>query len=303
MSPELRNRLLIGPLLAASAIGGLVVDLLTGHHYGALILVSLVILLGAAELRQISRHVHSQIPIGPLLVCSLLLCGYYFAAHDDSYANPWLPSDIRQVPIPALILCSGFIWMCAVHMARKGSEDFTRYVGLGMLCLSYLGFGTAMELPLATLPDLGPSDWGHATRGTQLVLLHIVACKAGDVFAFFGGRAFGRHKMAPRVSPGKTWEGFACAMVGAVFSTWLTTVILASFDLPPAFSQAWHLLLWGLLLGALGVLGDLVESCLKRDAGLKDSSQIVPGFGGFLDVFDALILSAPAAYALGLLLG
>ncbi|MFW5829218.1 MAG: phosphatidate cytidylyltransferase [Planctomycetota bacterium] len=307
MRPELRNRLIFGHLLAGLFVICLGVDLTTGHHWGILGLLTVAVLLAGLELRSLSIHVQALIPVGPLLVCSELLLLFYFLAYDSSYGAPWLPASVRALPVPALIIAGGFMWMCFVHMGRKGYQDFTRYVGMGMLCLGYLGVCSSMLLPLATLPDLPSTDaeataLGTATRGTQLVILHVFVCKIGDISAFTGGKLFGRHKLAPSISPGKTWEGFGFAVAGASLAALIVGWCLSALGLAPVFTQWWSYLLWGLALGPLGVLGDLVESCLKRDAGVKDSSTVVPGFGGFLDVFDAVIFSAPAAYGLALLL-
>jgi phosphatidate cytidylyltransferase len=145
-------------------------------------------------------------------------------------------------------------------------------------------------------------DGDYANRGNQLLLCFITSCKLGDVTAYFGGRAFGRHKMTPRVSPGKTWEGFAFSFLGAIGGAYLVTWIFTATCAHGPFNGWWQPLVWGLIIGPLGVVGDLAESCMKRQAEVKDSGASLPGFGGWLDVFDALILAAPAAYLLSLLL-
>jgi phosphatidate cytidylyltransferase len=115
--------------------------------------------------------------------------------------------------------------------------------------------------------------------------------KCGDIGAYAVGRLFGRTKLAPVLSPGKTIEGslgglaFACA--AAYFTFW------AMADSTP---KRWGWLAYGLLVGTAGMLGDLAESLLKRDAGRKDSSTWMPGFGGVLDILDSVLLAAPVAY-------
>ncbi len=124
-------------------------------------------------------------------------------------------------------------------------------------------------------------------EGRLLLLFVVAAVVAADSGAYFAGHLWGRRKLAPRISPGKTWEGLAgglacAALVGALFAAlWLDGVS------PPAGAGL------GLCLGALSVLGDLLESLLKRAHGVKDSSQLLPGHGGLLDRVDGLLLAGP----------
>jgi phosphatidate cytidylyltransferase len=139
-------------------------------------------------------------------------------------------------------------------------------------------------------------------RGTELVLLFLAATKLGDVGAYFGGRAFGRRKLAPGISPGKTWEGFYCSLAGSVIGVYGFQALLIALGAPHPFGAWWAPTVWALCLGPLGVAGDLAESCMKRAAAVKDSGTALPGFGGFLDILDALILAAPLAVLLALIL-
>lgn len=128
---------------------------------------------------------------------------------------------------------------------------------------------------------------------TSLVLMVLIVVKATDIGAYFGGRAMGRHKLIPWLSPGKTWEGLACGvflsgLVGAVFSPFL-------HHMP---TEWWKGFIISAVLGAIGQAGDLLESLMKRDADVKDSGRLVPGFGGILDILDSPLLAAPFAYLL-----
>lgn len=115
-----------------------------------------------------------------------------------------------------------------------------------------------------------------------------------DISAYFTGRLLGKHKLAPRISPGKTWEGVAGAMVGVlVYVFWMMSV--------SGMSQRYSLLLFALVGVALSVMGDLFESAIKRLAGVKDSGTLLPGHGGLLDRIDALTSTLPLA-ALALIL-
>lgn len=143
--------------------------------------------------------------------------------------------------------------------------------------------------------------------GGFLILLHkefsgwvllgvVLVTKCCDIGAYFTGRAFGRHKLIPWVSPGKTWEG----LFGGVIASCLAGIGAAGLAESPALGvpdlEWWQGAIMGAVFGLLGQGGDLVASLLKRDAGMKDYSRALPGFGGVLDVADSPLLVAPAAY-------
>jgi phosphatidate cytidylyltransferase len=129
-------------------------------------------------------------------------------------------------------------------------------------------------------------------RGPELVLWLLLLVIAADIGAFFAGRSLGRHKLAPRVSPGKTWEG----ALGGLLAVGLVALAGAvHLSLPVAAGVA-----FGCAVGIFSVIGDLTESMFKRAAGLKDSGSLLPGHGGILDRIDSLTAAAPL-YALGLL--
>ena len=127
--------------------------------------------------------------------------------------------------------------------------------------------------------------------GQVLLLFLVVLVAAADVGAYFGGRMLGRHKLAPRVSPGKTWEGFVAGMIAAAVAAACGAVL---FGMPIA---AWLAVCVPVAL--VSVVGDLVESMWKRHAGIKDSSGLLPGHGGVLDRIDSLTAAGPA-FLLGL---
>lgn len=123
-----------------------------------------------------------------------------------------------------------------------------------------------------------------------------------DIGAYFAGRAFGRHKLAPAISPGKTWEGVAGGLIAVLLisaAVALTPALADSF--PARLLAAYGWTCWIVMMGALvasSVVGDLFESMMKRRAGMKDSSSLLPGHGGVLDRIDALIPSMPLAFLL-----
>jgi len=113
----------------------------------------------------------------------------------------------------------------------------------------------------------------------------------GDTFAYLVGRAVGRHRMAPAISPGKSWEGFAAGTIAAVIVPFL--LLYRDRD---EFLSVGELLALGVAVAVAGVLGDLFESAVKRDLGVKDSGRILGGHGGMLDRLDALLFAGPVAY-------
>ena len=140
-----------------------------------------------------------------------------------------------------------------------------------------LPFGFALGLP-----------WSVNQNFTWVVFLLFVLIWSSDSFAYFTGRLFGKHKMAPKISPKKTWEGFA----GGVFFT----LILGYFIEQKFPDLRGNWIVVGLLVSIFAPLGDLVESQLKRTFGVKDSGNIIPGHGGVLDRLDSFIIAAPVVY-------
>ncbi len=141
---------------------------------------------------------------------------------------------------------------------------------------------------LRALASIHPS--GASVDPRPLVLLLLLPIWAGDTFAYFGGRAFGKRPLLPKVSPKKTVEGALCGLAGALAVAALAALWLR-VPLPRAFVV-------GLAAGLLGPAGDLLESLLKRRAGVKDSGTLLPGHGGILDRVDSLLLAAPIAAVL-----
>jgi len=132
--------------------------------------------------------------------------------------------------------------------------------------------------------------------GWKVVLIYCITLWAGDSGAYYVGSRFGSHRLAPQVSPKKSWEGIAGAIVVTIFGAWACRTV---FFPELSWTAAWAL---AALLIVLAPLGDLVESLFKRDAGVKDSSALIPGHGGFLDRTDSLFFAAPFVLALMLAL-
>jgi phosphatidate cytidylyltransferase len=164
----------------------------------------------------------------------------------------------------------------------------------------YLGWSMSFFLLLRGY-DTGvihPSDgsWVFLPRGAWWVVFVLLGVWGFDAAAFFTGRHFGRHKLAPRISPAKTWEGAIGGLVLSITAALLLTV--KSLGVP------WYLaILLGILLGVAAVIGDLAESLIKRQTQVKDSGQIMPGHGGMLDRLDSLIFAVIVVYVFAQIIG
>jgi len=128
--------------------------------------------------------------------------------------------------------------------------------------------------------------------GRDWVFLALFATFGSDTAAYFIGKAFGRHKLAPQISPGKTWEGAIAGVYGGIIISLLFTLD-TPLQLPLGYGQA---VLLGVLISIFGQLGDLVESLLKRNFGVKDSGSMMPGHGGLLDRMDSVVFAGAVVY-------
>ena len=316
MRPELRHRLTLGPLIAGAVFGLLAWDFASGRHLGLLAILAVSVAFGCRELQRMAREATGPVQIMPMVVISYCLLFSAYVRGDPTAGaylrehSIYLIDRLQGMPLTEVLLALGLVWATLIQMSRRAWELFFTNVSLTMFGMIYIGVTVSLMLGLAMVPGTAgyygePGDAHavtYANRGNQLLLLYITSCKLGDVTAFFGGKAFGRHKMAPRISPGKTWEGFACSFVGAIGGAYLLSWAFSQWCDHGPFNAWWQPAVWGLVLGPLGVVGDLAESCMKRQASRKDSGASIPGFGGWLDLFDALILAAPVAYVLALIL-
>jgi phosphatidate cytidylyltransferase len=178
-----------------------------------------------------------------------------------------------------LALAGATVILLALFLFREEPLDRIPR-SLGIVVLSWLYCG----LLVASLVGL------RLRFGMGWVILAFVVTWANDTFAYFAGHLFGRHKMIARISPGKTWEGFAGGVAGSVVGALVTRWLLLG-DLPLGAAAV-----IGLGGAVFGPLGDLAESMIKRGAGVKDSSRIIPGHGGLLDRIDALLFVGPWVY-------
>jgi phosphatidate cytidylyltransferase len=154
----------------------------------------------------------------------------------------------------------------------------------------YIAFPLACLVAIRRMEGGGPQADGPGLLATVLIVTWV-----GDIAAMYVGRALGKHKLAPRISPGKTVEGSIASLVFAVVVCWaLVEYVLPRFPgMAGAQPPTWVALVLGFGINIAAQLGDLVESAIKRGAGVKDSGSLLPGHGGMLDRIDALLLAAP----------
>jgi phosphatidate cytidylyltransferase len=184
-----------------------------------------------------------------------------------------------------------------VEMARyRAPGKSVAHLGASVLSLVYVGLLLSFVVQLRAVD----TSWGTPGRWGLVALVSLVAIvKMGDTGAYTVGRLVGRHKMTPVLSPGKTWEGALGAVLFGALAAWLILVLWVQQDSRLAGSASGsvtHWLIYGVVIAAVGLLGDLAESLLKRDLGRKDSSAWMPGFGGVLDLLDSVLFAAPVAY-------
>jgi phosphatidate cytidylyltransferase len=279
----LRTRLWMGAVLVALAVGVLVVDpRLATPWYPFLFVVVLGLALAACyELIQL-LGTERRLPAWYCYaaIAALVLANWLPHVIDASVdvgqrgaVNPW--TCIASVF--ALAMLGAYL----VEMAtfREPGSSVMR-VALVVWIAGYLGL----------LPSfLAQLRW--LEHGSVALALTIFVPKCGDSGAYFTGRLIGRHHMAPVLSPKKTWEGAAGAIVAAV----LAAVGIDQAG-PALRGGLWAEIGFGVTVGVAGLLGDLAESLIKRDCRRKDASQIMPGFGGVLDVVDSVVFAAPVAY-------
>ncbi|WP_020472092.1 phosphatidate cytidylyltransferase [Zavarzinella formosa] len=204
----------------------------------------------------------------------------------------WLPHVPVGVsgsvwPLLAGVLASGILLAFLLEMWRyDGPGNITQRLALTVFAWVYLGLLPSCLAQLRWLPN------GWATAALALA---VFVPKGNDIGAYFtgkflAGRVLGRKLMTPKLSPKKTWQGFAGGMLTSV------AVVYGIDACLPVFANHLQRVAFALTVGLAGVLGDLAESLIKRDLQTKDASQSVPGFGGVLDVIDSLLFAAPVVW-------
>ena len=181
-----------------------------------------------------------------------------------------------------LLLLSSTLLLLLIELFRKKGSAILN-IGSTLLGILYIGLFSSSIVGIRELY----ANSLHYSNGGLIIISIFITLWLTDSAAYFLGTAFGKHKLFPRVSPNKSWEG---AIFGFIFAI-ISMVVLKSILL--TFISWTDSIVIGLIIGLFGQMGDLVESLFKRDAGVKDSSNVIPGHGGILDRFDSLICSSP----------
>lgn len=224
--------------------------------------IALVAAVGAWEYGKLLRHGELQPLTGLIIGLSLLFI-----------AQARWP---QLLPLP-LVLTVAVIGSLLVDLWHKAPQPATDWA-LALAGSLYLGWLLGHFVQLRSLPD-----------GLAWLVFSVLVVWLADVSAYFTGRAVGRHPWWPRHSPKKTWEGYLASIAAAA----LVAALAAHFLLSISWLEGMAL---GLLAGVLAPLGDLAESMIKRQAGVKDSSNLIPGHGGVLDRLDTLLITIPLVY-------
>jgi phosphatidate cytidylyltransferase len=234
-------------------------------------------------------------------IVAVLACWEYLGLADGSGAQT--PRILVLIAVAALfaigyyrpgLLMEGFsalgFLLFIVIAFRSPLERVLLDTSVSVFGLLYIG------LALVTIPLI----WAQE-HGPSLLLLLFCVVWAGDSVALYIGRSFGKHKLAPKLSPNKTWEGSIASIGGSLLATLLLmgiAALMARHNLTGlSYEGSWlHWLVLAVVLNVAAQLGDLVESALKRGANVKDSGSLLPGHGGMLDRIDALLLAAPVLW-------
>lgn len=191
----------------------------------------------------------------------------------------WGPLSGLGADLP--LMASSLGALAAVIALREDPPAMLRDAVATVFPLLFVGLALSYAVALRSAP-------GEDGRDLPLFLLVCVSCS--DIVALYAGTFLGRRRLAPRVSPKKTWEGAAAGIAASALAAWISSLVYYE-ALGPV-----HAVVAGLLLGIAGLGGDLAESAVKRAAGAKDSSALLPGHGGVLDRVDSLLFAAPVLY-------
>ncbi len=300
----MRKRLTLGPILIAVLLAGLWLDQVIegmpwpfdlpmlgfdGSAPAAVIVLPVMLLIGGLGGRELAimlkaKGVHaSRLTLAFAAVTGLL-------ASTPLFANLSSKSDLPGDGSAGLAsVAAAMVLVGIVHHARtRNSQGAMLSIGAVLFAFVYLGltFGFLLRI-----------RFEHSVWVLVWVLATVKSC---DIFAYFTGKAIGKRKLILWLSPGKTWEGLVGGLIGSAVVGGLGLALLTQFSSFNPGGTAGMAAIAGAVVGAamglVGQLGDLMASMMKRDAGLKDSSSLLPGFGGVLDLVDSPILVAPLAY-------
>lgn len=317
----LRWRLPLGIVLIAALIGLFALDNRIGPTAPILCLFAILLAVrGAWEMVQLlrTRSFEPNLLLVAILCVLVVGASWIFVAYQAGFAigrtshptfgvfqeQPAVPPVTWSLSstTPTLLAFVGAVLTLfiasAVRYRSPGKSMET--LGAELLILVYIGLllGLTAQLRWVGVNQSPLIDLGYLPLASL-----IITVKSGDTAAYFFGHAFGKKKLAPLLSPGKTWAGAYGALFGSALGSWAWLHWGTRWLAPNAQPCAWYwAVVYGALVGLAGMIGDLCESLIKRDVNVKDSAPLLPGFGGLLDLLDSVIFAGPVAYVLWLFL-
>ena len=298
-SPKQKSALFWRLTLSAIIIPSLIALFVVDHHLGsrAPLLLVLTLLLAARAawelcdlLRVRNISVHSPSVIAGCV--GVVSAAWYLplATGKTEFACGLVLAPILLAYVTAVLA----LFLTEAARFREPGRSMES-LSTAIFTVSYVGLLLAVT---AQLRWVAGADAGYLVLASM-----VVATKFGDIGAYTLGRLFGKRKMAPVLSPGKTWMGALGAVLGSALAGWawlqFATPLFNADWQPPA----WYVsLFYGAVMGVVGLLGDLSESLIKRDVQKKDSAILMPGFGGLLDLLDSILFAGPVAYLLWIVL-
>jgi phosphatidate cytidylyltransferase len=254
----------------------------SGWDTGCLLLIAFFGLAGQWEFYRAQEEKGHKVFKQSGLFCGALIFAnsWYFLIHHPGHAR-FVHLGGELVLVFALL--GAFIRLVVVPEAHRAPITTAALTLLGLLYVPFLFNFVAL---LTFMP-------GDPQQNRFLFIYLLAVTKFSDVGAYVIGSLVGRHKMIPRISPGKTWEGFAGAILTSLAISIVLTHVMGARVQAISFADS---IILGLLLPLVSVVGDLAESVVKRDASIKDSGRSIPGIGGALDLIDSILFTAPVLY-------
>lgn len=287
-------RLLMSAILVPSVVSLFWVDHRIGPSAWVLLAFSLFVAFrNAFELTDLMavRHMKPNFRLSAALSLFVILAAWahtffpedQFAAHASNF------SVLASLGFIGVALVVSFCVLLAWEAWRyESSGTSMESLGSNLITVLYAGGLMAVTAQLRWFPDPG--------TGYFVIASMIICVKAGDTFAYTFGRLWGKRKMAPKLSPGKTWMGLVGAIFGSTLGGWLWLTFGGRlFASDPRPAALWIVILYSVSIGLIGLTGDLCESLIKRDVQKKDSAALMPGFGGLLDLLDSPLFAGPFA--------
>ena len=291
----LGRRLASATVIIGVLVGLLAIDYQLGmdHSLGRPGLVMMLVILGVSimstgELVHLLGQSPIQLRISPTVLigpAAVLICGIPILWRDYPTDCPVGIFGWTMLGVTVAVGMTALLEVLQYSGDGRATDRIARYCLIHIQSLVLFGFMIAHRL------------LHHDNAAGMLALITLIAtAKMSDAAAYFAGKSLGKRKLAPQLSPGKTVEGAIGGVVGAFVGTAVVVYFVSlwfdvELDLP-----WWWILVYGILVTIAGIVGDLFESLLKRDAKLKDSSSWLPGLGGVLDIVDSLVFAAPVSF-------